>query len=128
MLKRCREEGLLENNLIKVRVRAPKSDAEAARYSLENCAVEAKVMKSTGVAGGSNSKNTTGGSNNKQKSKKKSDVTQNADGDKDYHGDDAEATVDHKQIGDGDSDEESGSDSDDDDTGLASKNPFSALL
>lgn len=33
------------NNLIKCRVRAPKSSAEALRYSLENCAVEAKVMK-----------------------------------------------------------------------------------
>ena len=45
VLKRCREEGLLENNQIFVRVREPKSRAEAARYSLENCAVEAKLMR-----------------------------------------------------------------------------------
>jgi hypothetical protein len=44
VLKRCREEGLLENNLIFVRVRSAKSDAEAARYSLENCSLEARIM------------------------------------------------------------------------------------
>jgi hypothetical protein len=45
VLKRCREEGLLDKNQIRVRVRAPKSSAEASRYSLENCALEAKMMK-----------------------------------------------------------------------------------
>ncbi len=45
MLKRCREEGLLENDLIKVRVRQPKSINELARYSIENCAVEAKFIR-----------------------------------------------------------------------------------
>ena len=45
VLKRCREEGLLENNLMQVRVRKAKSDAELARYSIENCALEAKIMK-----------------------------------------------------------------------------------
>jgi hypothetical protein len=45
VLKRCREEGLLDKNQIRVRVRSPKSSAEASRYSLENCALEAKMMK-----------------------------------------------------------------------------------
>eukprot|EP00551_Chaetoceros_affinis_P008986 CAMPEP_0203672830 /NCGR_PEP_ID=MMETSP0090-20130426/9575_1 /ASSEMBLY_ACC=CAM_ASM_001088 /TAXON_ID=426623 /ORGANISM="Chaetoceros affinis, Strain CCMP159" /LENGTH=239 /DNA_ID=CAMNT_0050538257 /DNA_START=45 /DNA_END=767 /DNA_ORIENTATION=- len=45
VLKRCREEGLLENNMIKVRVRQPKSINEFERYSIENCAVEAKFMR-----------------------------------------------------------------------------------
>jgi hypothetical protein len=36
---------LLDNNQIRVRVRSPKSSAEASRYSLENCALEAKIMK-----------------------------------------------------------------------------------
>jgi len=45
VLKRCRDEGLLEHNLIQVRVRKPKSNAELARYSIENCALEAKIMK-----------------------------------------------------------------------------------
>jgi hypothetical protein len=45
VLKRCREEGLLDRNQIRVRVRSPKSSAEASRYSLENCALEAKMMK-----------------------------------------------------------------------------------
>jgi hypothetical protein len=45
VLKRCREEGLLDKNQIRVRVRSLKSSAEASRYSLENCALEAKIMK-----------------------------------------------------------------------------------
>ncbi len=45
VLKQCREEGLLQNNLIPVRVRHPKSDAEAKRYSLANCALEAKFLR-----------------------------------------------------------------------------------
>jgi hypothetical protein len=44
VLKRCREEGLLPNNQIYVRVRKPKSEQEGARYSLQNCALEAKIM------------------------------------------------------------------------------------
>lgn len=48
VLKRCREEGLLEElspkNSIFVRVRKPKSDQEAARYSVANCALEAKII------------------------------------------------------------------------------------
>ena len=45
VLKRCREEGLLVNNEIMVRVRVPKSEAEAQRYTVENCALEAKMMR-----------------------------------------------------------------------------------
>lgn len=44
VLKRCREEGLLPNNQIYVRVRKPKSEQEALRYCLENCALEAKII------------------------------------------------------------------------------------
>jgi hypothetical protein len=51
VLKRCREEGLLDKNQIRVRVRAPKSSAEASRYSLENCALEAKMMKESAPSG-----------------------------------------------------------------------------
>lgn len=45
VLKRCREEGLLENNLIRVRIRVPKSGAEAERYTLVKCALEAKFVR-----------------------------------------------------------------------------------
>lgn len=45
VLKRCREEGLLKNDKILVRVREAKSAKEAERYSLKNCAVEAKFMR-----------------------------------------------------------------------------------
>jgi hypothetical protein len=45
VLKRCREEGLLENNQIRVRWRQPKSAAEAQRYTLEKCALEAKFIR-----------------------------------------------------------------------------------
>jgi hypothetical protein len=44
VLKRCREEGLLPNNKIYVRVRKPKSEKEALRYSLDNCVLEAKII------------------------------------------------------------------------------------
>lgn len=54
VLKRCREEGLLlENNphknLIRVRVRTPKSQAETARYTVDKCALQAKVMKESTI-------------------------------------------------------------------------------
>jgi hypothetical protein len=43
VLKQCRREGLLEN--IRVRVRQPRSRAEAERYTLEKCAAEAKIVR-----------------------------------------------------------------------------------
>lgn len=45
VLKRCGEEGLLENSSIRVRVRPPKSESEMERYTLEKCAVEAKFLR-----------------------------------------------------------------------------------
>jgi hypothetical protein len=45
VLKRCREEGFLEGNVIRVRVRAPKSHIEYERYSVENCALEATFKR-----------------------------------------------------------------------------------
>ena len=48
VIKRCQEEGLLPDNsngTILVRVRLPKSGAEVERYSLENCALDAKFMR-----------------------------------------------------------------------------------
>lgn len=45
VLKRCREEGLLKDGLIRVRVRKAKSDAESERYSIKNCATEAKFIR-----------------------------------------------------------------------------------
>jgi hypothetical protein len=47
VLKRCREEGLLQDNQIAVRVRPPKSTSETSRYTVENCALEAKLMRET---------------------------------------------------------------------------------
>lgn len=44
VLKRCREEGLLPNNQVYVRVRKAKSEKEVSRYTVENCALEAKFM------------------------------------------------------------------------------------
>jgi hypothetical protein len=45
VLKRCREEGLLVNNVIQVRQRAAKSKAESERYTIDNCALEATIMR-----------------------------------------------------------------------------------
>lgn len=52
VLKRCREEGLLKDNQITVRVRPPKSAAESVRYTVENCSLEAKLMRETSRPGG----------------------------------------------------------------------------
>ena len=45
VLKRCREEGLLKNNVVRVRVRAPKSHVEFERYTIENCALQASFKR-----------------------------------------------------------------------------------
>ena len=47
VLKKCKEEGLIDDNdgLIKVRVRQPKSSNECARYTVENCSLEAKFIR-----------------------------------------------------------------------------------
>jgi len=47
VFKRCAEEGLLDDSggKIWVRVREPKSQKEKERYSIENCAVEAKFIR-----------------------------------------------------------------------------------
>ena len=49
VIKQCHREGLLDNerynNTISVRVRLPKSKAEAERYTVANCALEAKFMR-----------------------------------------------------------------------------------
>lgn len=46
VLKRCREEGLLVpyGNKVLVRVRQPKSQQERERYTVENCALEARLL------------------------------------------------------------------------------------
>mmetsp|Transcript_4538 Transcript_4538/g.5899 ORF Transcript_4538/g.5899 Transcript_4538/m.5899 type:complete len:234 (+) Transcript_4538:240-941(+) len=45
VLKRCREEGLLHNNLVQVRVREVRSTGEINRYTVANCAVEANFIR-----------------------------------------------------------------------------------
>ena len=75
VLKRCREEGLLENNKIYVRVRQPKSEAETARYSVENCALEAKIMPEKGVSS-SNKETTTGTPDNIEENLKNLNVSE----------------------------------------------------
>jgi hypothetical protein len=105
VLKRCREEGLLENDQIRVRVRQPKSNAESERYTLKNCAVEAKFMREPQP---------------KQKlevaAKKVDENTEEKEGQLGQAGIDV-------------LDGESGDDSDDDDDNVGkNSNPFSALM
>lgn len=68
VLKRCREEGLLEstNNLVRVRLRTPKSRAEALRYSLQNCVLEAKMIREGGGGGGASAGDPTIGSKSQE--------------------------------------------------------------
>ncbi|KAL3773955.1 hypothetical protein ACHAW5_010852 [Stephanodiscus triporus] len=140
VLKQCHKEGLLDNvrynNSIAVRVRAPKSGAEAQRYTVENCALDAKFTRE-GEGGRSNKK--------RGNKKKGAIVPSEKDGHLDGGGDPDDI------IGDGaskntpihpchhggrryeicngydeKSDNGSNGDSDSDD-GIAHKNPFSAL-
>lgn len=45
VLKQCREEGLLTNDEIEVRVRQPKSAAEQERFTPDKCALDAKFLR-----------------------------------------------------------------------------------
>lgn len=109
VLKRCREEGLLgSDNLVQVRVRAAKSEAETNRYTLSNCALEAKFLNEKGPC----------------KTKKSKAVLQKGinranerSGDDDIEGVDP-----HTNILD-----ESNESSDEDSTSHQGSNPFSAL-
>mmetsp|Transcript_6810 Transcript_6810/g.10013 ORF Transcript_6810/g.10013 Transcript_6810/m.10013 type:complete len:252 (+) Transcript_6810:49-804(+) len=54
IFKKCREEGLLQHphvNRIKVRIKVPKSQTELQRYTVENCALEAKFIREKGGDG-----------------------------------------------------------------------------
>jgi len=118
VLKRCREENLIKNNLIRVRYRKPKTPAEAARYSLENCAIDAKIM---------------------QKPIETDQVSSNLESMKISDGDDSKEDAEHKNTDDG-TDQNSkanrGEDTDsndqsDDDTDIVTekthKNPFALV-
>jgi hypothetical protein len=112
VLKRCREEGLLEDNRIRVRVRTPKSSAEAARYSLENCALEAKIIREPG--------------GNKQRDDLKGTKEENVpdSGNVDLGGNRPQAENGATQSEEVEDDDTSDSD---ESTGFGGSNPFSAL-
>lgn len=113
VLKRCREENLIKNNLIRVRYRKPKTPAEASRYSLENCAIEAKIM---------------------QKPVETDQVSSNLGSMKISDGDDSKEDVEHKNSTDQNSkagEDADSSDQSDDDTDIITekthKNPFALV-
>lgn len=132
MLKECHREGLLNNerynNTIPVRVRMPKSGAEAERYTVDNCALEAKFMREKGGNGA--------------KSKKKKQVGQGAteltpDDDscvEDLHmrlpnsmaltPDDGESAGVHDNANKGSNTNDESDSEDDSDDDVAHKNPF----
>ena len=62
VLKQCHREGLLDNerynNKIGVRARAARSQAETLRYTVNNCALEAKFMREDSWKKGSKQKKT----------------------------------------------------------------------
>jgi hypothetical protein len=45
IFKECRRQGLLENNQIAVRVKVPKSKADVERYNINNCSLDAIIMR-----------------------------------------------------------------------------------
>jgi hypothetical protein len=69
VLKRLREEGLLEqyDNKVFVRVRAPKSNQERERYSVKNCALEAKIIPENNRGKGKNRSKPKSGTNKDDK-------------------------------------------------------------
>ncbi|KAL7541960.1 hypothetical protein ACHAWF_007058, partial [Thalassiosira exigua] len=127
VLKQCQKEGLLDNekynNMIPVRVRMPKSGAEAERYSVENCALEAKFMRE-GEGGRGSEK-----SKKKKKAGRKKEAVVQTGGD-DSKDDALEAipcsfSSNRSKNEDNEPSSDSQSESDDD---VAHQNPFSALL
>lgn len=137
VFKQCHKEGLLDNarynNLIAVRVRRPKSEDEIRRYTIANCALEAKFTRTTGDGGG-------GGSKEKEKEKERNKNNDNKkhsdssdvhstnidygiaisrDAGKRQYGVDNNMDTINRDIADSDSKS---------DDGLAHKNPFSVLL
>jgi hypothetical protein len=118
------------SNSIAVRVRVPKSGAEAQRYTVDNCALEAKFTRE-GEGGRSNRK----GGNKKKEAIAPSEKDCHSDPD-DIIGDGASKNtsihpchhrVRRNEVGNIDNENsEGGSDSEIDD-GIAHKNPFSAL-
>jgi hypothetical protein len=124
VLKRLREEGLLEryDNKVFVRVRMPKSRQEQERYCLDNCALEAKIVLEKSV--------------NKNKGSKKAKSNQLLDDDSSLDekqkekssGQDSEKrTMLVNSIAPWHSDKSEADDDDDDDANIPS-NRFSALL
>lgn len=123
VLKQCYKEGLLNNstynNTIPVRVRLPKSDAELERYSVDNCALEAKFMREGG------------GSKSKQKKKQQVDdercteVNGEVDSTANQMDRLTEELSNHNVKETADESESSDCESDDN---VAHSNPFSALM
>lgn len=150
VLKQCHKEGLLDNerynNKIPVRVRMPKSGAEAERYSVDNCALEAKFMreKKSGGGGGKSKKGKGKQQGNNKNQKGGNDEAESASV-VDIGADASNEKLNNNVIGSGEKDEDdivkgiemnnettgkeessdSESESDDD---IAYQNPFSALL
>ncbi|KAL9182550.1 hypothetical protein ACHAXT_013202 [Thalassiosira profunda] len=122
VLKQCHKEGLLERygNKISVRVRVPKSAAEAERYTVEKCALEAKFMRD-------------GGGSKKKGNAKKGVGQSETERDDDSPNDGSNEAITEKVV-DEDTDErenkeDDGSDSESEsDDDVAHQNPFSALL
>ena len=141
VLKQCHREGLLDNerynNSIAVRVRAPKSGAEAQRYTVGNCALEAKLTREGEGGGGSKKK---GGHKKKGAIVRSEKDGSSSSGVDSILGDSASKNtpsyasrhrIMRDEVGNGNKEtshyREDGNDSDSDD-GVAHTNPFSALL
>lgn len=96
VLKRLREEGLLEDchNKVWVRVRTPKSRQERDRYTVTNCALEAKIVPEKMMMSPSNISNNKG-SGKKIKKKKTNSAVVNED----KADEDDESNLDEKEDG-----------------------------
>jgi hypothetical protein len=117
VLKRLREDGHLEQygNKIAVRVRRPKSQQERERYTLANCALEARIIPEKKKSQQPQKQNQP--RENQNQSSKPTHVEINVDDDGDGHDGDDNGNGDGDEEGSGDNDDDEDSDDDDDDGG-----------
>jgi hypothetical protein len=131
VLKQCQRDGLLDDapydGTIAVRVRATRSEAERRRYTVDNCALEAKFTREGAEDGGGTKK---GGRRKKdertamqQRDKNDATGSNNATSSHPVGNEHSEVATTVRSTNDGEDD----SDSDSDD-GVRHRNSFSALL
>jgi hypothetical protein len=134
VLKRLREEGHLEKygNKIAVRVRRPKSQQERERYTLANCALEARIIpEKKKTQQQPENQNQPQQNENRSQSSKPKHLENNVDVDINIDEGDDDGNGDEEGIDDNVENDDEDSDSDDDDdsqAGVTMRNRFAITM